>query len=109
MLRLIDKHVSFSFVRQNLGPECRQRTGGQDSHDSARSPETTAGAHEELQRDHLKPNAASGLVIVCQRSVLFRSQEVSRRLSFRQPIHPSAKTGSSRVSTNDKLESIAWF
>jgi hypothetical protein len=83
--------VGVPVLRQNPGPECRQRTGSTASRDSACSPETTAGAHEELQRDHLKPNAPSGLVIVCQRSVLFRSQKVSRRLFFRQPINPTAE------------------
>src|SRR5215467_2508284 len=107
MLRLIDKHVSFSFLRQNLGPECRQRTGSTASRDTACSPKTTAGAHEELQRDHLKPNAASGLVIVCQRSGLFRSQEVSRRLFFRQPIDPTSENRIIKSLNNDKLESIA--
>jgi len=39
--------------------------------------------------------------------VLFRSQEVSRRLFFRQPIDPTAENRIIKSLNNDKLESIA--
>ena len=55
--------AAFSLPLRNRGPQYRASTGSSARCDSARSPEATPRAHEQLQRDHPEAHEPNGLVI----------------------------------------------